>query len=382
MNDINTVRLVFLLQPLVLGAWFPRIPQVQASIGLSEASLAFALIGMPLGLLIALTFGGKIAEALGTRGLLTLGLATYLLIMPLPAFALSWLALFASLAIAGLCMAIAQLSLNVTASELEAHCERPIMSGCHGYWSVGVLLGSAIGAVMAEMRVPPGLSLLTVSAASMIPLLFFARSITNYDLPSPPRSTERKTRLSRPLIYIALFGFGIATTEGAMADWLAVYMTNIFDASPGIAGASYTVFAIAVAFGRFQGDTLKSRFAVEKLAKFLVGLAMVGLLVALFSLSIWMSFVGVALIGLGVSIGFPIAVSAASVLEGRSSAENVAILTQMALCGFLIGPPVVGLVAHASDMRIGLAALAPALLLAFVFSSALGTQHTKRPTEC
>lgn len=371
MNDINGTRAVFFLQPLVLGAWFPRIPQVQEHIGLSEGELAFALIGMPLGLLAALSFGSKIAEALGTRKLLILGLGAYVLTMPMPAFANTWLQLFGGLALAGMAMAIAQLSLNVTASEVEARSDRSIMNGCHGFWSVGVLLGSAIGAAMAELRVNPGFSLTIVSLLSLPPILFSARSISDYPLPAATKPKEKGPRLSKPLIGIALFGFGISTTEGAMADWLAVFMTNIFDASPGVAGVSYTVFALSVAFGRFQGDALKARFPVEKLARSLVGLAMAGLLVALYSPAIWLSFVGVALLGLGVALGFPLAVSAASVLEGRSSASNVAILTQMTLCGFLIGPPMIGLVAEASDIRLGLSVLLPVLSIAFLFAVSL-----------
>ena len=160
-----------------------------------------------------------------------------------------------------------------------------------------------------------------------------------------------------------------------MADWLAVFMTNVFDASPGIAGVSYTVFAISIAFARFQGDALKARFPVEKLARSLVGLAIVGLLIALFSPVIWMSFIGIAMLGLGVALGFPLAVSAASVLKGRSVASNVAILTQMTLCGFLVGPPMIGLVAEFSDMRIGLSVLLPVLILAFKFSKSLKPQE-------
>ena len=376
MTDINGTRAVFFLQPLVLGAWFPRIPQVQERIGLSEGELAFALIAMPLGLLAALAFGSKIAEALGTSRLLIVGLGTYVLTMPLPAFSGTWLQLFGGLGLAGMTMAIAQLSLNVTASEVEARSDRSIMNGCHGFWSVGVLLGSAIGAAMAELRVAPGLSLVIVSSTSLLPILYSAQSITDYPLPPAPKPKKSGLRLSKPLIGIALFGFGISTTEGAMADWLAVFMTNIFDASPGIAGISYTVFALSIALGRFQGDALKARYPVEKLARCLVALAILGLLIVLLSPVIWMSFVGVALLGLGVALGFPIAVSAASVLEGRSSASNVAILTQMTLCGFLIGPPMIGLIAEMSDMRIGLSVLLPVLVIAFRFAKSLRPRAT------
>ncbi len=375
MTDIWGTRAVFFLQPLVLGAWFPRIPQVQSRIGLSEGELALALMAMPLGLLVALAFGSKIAEALGTRKLLILGLGAYSVTMPLPAFANTWVQLFGGLALAGMAMAIAQLSLNVTASEVEARSDRPIMNGCHGFWSVGVLLGSAVGAAMAELRVAPGLSLVIVSSAGLLPLLYSAQAITDYPIPAAPRSETSRRLPSKPLIGIALFGVGIATTEGAMADWLAVFMTNIFQASPGVAGISYTVFALCVAVGRFLGDTLKARFPVAKLARHLVGLAIVGLLLALFGPAIWLSFIGVALIGLGVALGFPLAVSAASVLPGRSSAGNVAILAQMTLCGFLVGPAIIGLIAEVSDIRYGLSALLPILTLAFAFANSLKPQE-------
>ena len=371
MIDIRAVRLIFLMQPLVLGAWFPRIPQVQEIIGLGEGALAVALIGMPLGLLAALSFGSKIAEALGTRGLLTLGLGAYLLTMPLPAFATSWFALFLSLVFAGVAMAIAQLSLNVTATEVEARSDRLIMNGCHGYWSVGVLIGAALGSVMAEFQVPPGYSLLLIAVVCIFPMLSIARLISDYAVPATGASEKNGKWPSKALISISLFGFGVATTEGAMADWLAVFMTNIHVVSPGMAGASYTIFALFIAIGRFSGDTLKARLEVSVLARYLAGIAIVGLTVALFSPVIWATYLGVAMLGLGISIGFPLAVSAAGVLPGKSSAGNVAILTQISLCGFLLGPPVIGFVAEATDIRMGLAALYPALILTFALARSL-----------
>lgn len=371
MSDIRAVRLIFLMQPLVLGAWFPRIPQVQETIGLGEGALAVALIGMPLGLLAALSFASKIAEALGTRGLLTLGLGAYLLTMPLPAFATSWFALFLSLVFAGVAMAIAQLGLNVTATEVEARSDRLIMNGCHGYWSVGVLIGAALGSVMAEFQVHPGYSLVSLAMLCVLPLIKVARFISDYSVPAAEVSKNSSKWPSKALIRISLFGFGVATTEGAMADWLAVFMTNIHVVSPGMAGASYTVFALFIAIGRFSGDALKARIEVTRLARILVGLGLVGLTVTLFSPVVWGAYLGIALLGIGISIGFPLAVSAAGLLPGRSSAGNVAILTQISLCGFLLGPPIIGFVAEATDIRVGLAALYPALILTLALARSL-----------
>lgn len=163
-----------------------------------------------------------------------------------------------------------------------------------------------------------------------------------------------------------------------MADWAAVYMTEIFAASPGVAGAGFTVFAAFVAMGRFQGDRLKSRYGVTVLARVFSGVALTGLTLALFAPEIGVAFLGLALLGYGVSLGFPLAVSAASILPGRSSAANVATLTQISLCGFLVGPLFIGLLAEWHGMRIGLAALVPALGMALACAGAL--QRVTKPT--
>lgn len=360
--------MVFFLQPIVLGAWFPRIPQVQTALDLSLGQLAFALMGLPVGLLAALAFGGRLAETLGTRRLLIYGLVSYLILMPLPAFMGSGVLLFCALTITGLALAIAELSLNVTAAEVENRSERLIMNGCHGFWSVGVLVGSAIGSVLAEMLVAPGIALSVLSCVTVLPLIYCAIQITDYKVQKPNQSEKKRSPIRKPLIFISIFGFGVAMTEGAVADWIAIFMTDIFKTSPGIAGASFTVFSLFVAFGRFQGDALKSRFGVEKLAASFLIIALIGLFTVLFSPTVTISFIGVAILGLGVSLGFPLAVSAASVLPGRSSASNVAILTQITLCGFLVGPPVIGLIAEFSSIQFGLLALGPALVMALFFS--------------
>lgn len=369
-RDIAAIRIVFFLQPVVLGAWFPRIPQVQAAAGLGEAALSLALLGMPLGLLGALFFGGRLAERLGTRGILTVGLGAFLLVMPAPGFSASGPALFAALVAVGIAAALAQLSLNVTASEIEKRAGRSIMNAAHGFWSVGVLTGSAIGAVQAALAWPVGLSLIGLAVVTAVPLLLAARRITRFDVPASQNSGRRKP-LSPTLIAVAVFAFGIAMTEGAMADWSAVHLTQTFSASPGVAGASFTVFALFVATGRFLGDGLKERFDVGRLARAFMACAVLGLTLALVSPGVVGAYAGLALLGFGVSLGFPLSVSAASALPGRSSAANVAVLSQMTLCGFLVGPPMIGFLAEATSMRIGLAALLPVLVLSCALAGAL-----------
>lgn len=380
MNDILAIRWIFFLQPLILGAWFPRIPQMQSLLDLSAGQLAVALMGMPIGLLTALSIGGKLSEWLGTRRLLIVALLAQAVCLPLPTFASTGVMFFVFLTIAGLALALAELGLNVTASEVEARAGRHIMNVSHGFWSIGVLCGSAIGSLCAAWHIAPTQSLIAVALVCTIPAIWIGRQITDFTVAPSPSEGPEKRGVSKALLFVSLFGFGIAMSEGAMADWSAVYFTDIFGASPGVAGASYTVFALCVAIGRFQGDHLKARFDVVHLGQGFAMLSIAGLLVLITSSSVTAAFIGIALLGLGLSIGFPVAVSAASILPGRSSAGNVAILTQMVLCGFLVGPPMIGFVAEQTTMRAGLAALLPVLVLALYFARHLSdpAQRPKR----
>ncbi|MDG1737740.1 MAG: MFS transporter [Paracoccaceae bacterium] len=377
MTNVAATRWIFLLQPLILGAWFPRIPQIQNVLDLSVGQLAFALIGMPIGLLSALSFGAKIAEFLGTRRLLTMGMIVQCLLLPLPAFAWSGPILFVALTLAGLSLAMAQLALNVTASLVEAQAGRAIMNGCHGFWSVGALIGSAYGVVCASIDISPSVSLAVISALIVAPLIYIAQRMSDFTVPAKESETQTKKRVSTPLMCVSFYAFGIAMAEGAMADWSAIYLADTYLASPGLSGAGYTAFAAFVAIGRFLGDPMRNRFLAHHLARVFASISLLGLATVVLSPSVIFGFIGITILGFGLSLGFPMAVSAVSILPGLSRASNVAILTQVTLSGFLIGPPLIGLIADHYSIRFGLAALAPTLVAAVFLAQYFKPKHAR-----
>ena len=89
------------------------------------------------------------------------------------------------------------------------------------------------------------------------------------------------------------------------------------------------------------------------------------------------ALLGFAIVGLGVSVGFPLAVTAAAGLTDRSASANVAVLSFVALLGFLVGPPVIGLVAEQFDMRLGIACLMPVLLVSLLLTGRLRTRNAR-----
>lgn len=374
-SDVGLIRAMFALQPIVFGAWLPRLPQVQSSLDLSAFELAVALMGLPAGLLAFLFVGGRLAEHLGTRRFMIAGHAVYLMIMPLPAFAGTGATLFMALALAGLSLAAAELALNVTADRIEKAENRLIMAGCHGFWSVGILLGSALGSAFAAVAVSPGKSLVLLALLLAGPILFASARMTDYSLAKTQTDktgadqSRAEGRWSWPLLTICFFAFGIALSEGAMSDWAAIYMTDVFDASPGYAGLGYTVFAAMVATGRFFGDSVRRYLSLPVMARVFCVVAVVGGSVLVLAPVSPVAFAGFALFGFGVSVCFPLAVTAAGAAPGRSATANVALLSQISLCGFLVGPPVIGMLADTYGMRFGFAALIPAIMLSLLLTS-------------
>ncbi len=156
-----------------------------------------------------------------------------------------------------------------------------------------------------------------------------------------------------------------------MADWSAIFLRDALGAEGGMVGLGYSVFAMMVAAGRFGGDTLKRRFGAVTTARICGVLALLGALTLFAAPNEAFALFGFAVIGLGVSVGFPLAVTAAASLGDRPAANNVAVLSFIALLGFLVGPPLIGFVAEHFEMRLALLCLVPVLLLSLFLSGRL-----------
>jgi MFS family permease len=236
------------------------------------------------------------------------------------------------------------------------------------------MAGSLVGAALAGLTLAPKLSLPLVALACLVPALLAVRALPGHEAAAvPDKDVAGKQRLGLPsvaLLGICLFVFGITLTEGAMADWSAIYMRDVLAVDAATAGLGYSVFALLVAAGRFSGDRLKARFGASALARGCGLLGLVGAALLLVAPNIAVALIGFATIGVGVSVGFPLAVSAVAGLPG-SSARSVAVLSFVALLGFLVGPVVIGVVAEHVGLRVGLAALLPVLLLSLLLSGRL-----------
>ncbi|MGB3336374.1 MAG: MFS transporter [Devosia sp.] len=373
--------LVFFLQPIAFGSWLPRIPDVQEALGLGPQGLAIALLGLPCGTLLTLPFAGPLVGKIGPRMAILVGFVLYSIAASLPAFAMNPVTLFIALMLAGSTISFVELGLNVQADAVEKATGSVIMTTSHGFWSVGIMVGSLVGSGLAGFGLEAKWAIMLVAVA-VLPVALVVSSALPVFAPEAPRHDNQRSAWSLPswaLLGICFFVFGITMTEGAMADWSAIFLRDALGAESGIVGLGYSVFAMMVAAGRFGGDTLKRRFGAVNTARICGTLAVAGAAILFVSPNTLIALFGFAIIGLGVSVGFPLAVTAAASLTDRTASANVAILSFVALLGFLVGPPVIGFVAEHLDMRLGIACLVPVLLVSLLLTGRLAT-HKARPS--
>ncbi len=360
----------FFLQPLTLGAWIPRIPEIQTKLDLDPAGLALALAGAPVGTLITLLFAGRLVHALGARRSILIFYPVYLCAMTLPLMAPTLPLLALGLAMMSSSISVLELGLNISADEVERREKRVLMSKAHGFWSLGLMTGTALGALAAGFHLAPILASIAISVFVLPMALFVARG-----LPASERAaneTPGKIGLPHPILLgICLYVFGTTLTEGAAADWSAIYMRDEFGSSPGIGGIAVTAFSLSVALTRMAGDRLKQRFGPAPLARTLALFGLAGVIVIVIAPNELVAIGGFVLLGIGASVAFPLGVTASLGAPGRNASSNVATLSFIALTGFLVGPLLIGSITQLWGIRAGLGVLFPMLALSALLAPAL-----------
>jgi MFS family permease len=155
--------------------------------------------------------------------------------------------------------------------------------------------------------------------------------------------------------------------EGAMVDWAAIYLKTERAVAPEIAGYGLAVFSGAMALARFGGDSLRHRFGATAIVIVSSVMAAIGMVFGALAGALPLVLTGFFLAGIGIGNVAPILFAAGGVVDKAAPARGIAAVTTMAYSGFLIGPPVVGLIAEYSSFSaafILLAAMAVATAIA------------------
>lgn len=363
----------FFVQAVALNNWFPRIPDVQNALGIGPAELSLALLGMPVGGFIATTLAARIIERLTARRTIIAGFCVFGLTSTLPGWAWSVPTLFVALLLMGMAYVVMDVATNVEATRIQTAIGRRILSTCHGFWSLGSMVGLVMGAGFAQAGIETRWHLLIVALVVAPSGVAVARRMPTF-AHALEANAARAPMMSFPTASMAalcIFAFGVILGELTVRTWGAVYLRDVLGASPAGTGIGYAAFSLGMAVFRLTGDRLADRLGPVLLGRVCAGIAVVGVLAVVFAANLPVAVVGFAFLGVGVSVGFPLAVSAAAAIPERTPAANVASLSLIAYSSTLIGPPLVGFVAEGGGLRLGLAAILPLMVLSALFAGSL-----------
>lgn len=345
----------FLIHGLVVSTWVSRIPAVKSSLGLSDGALGLALLGTAIGSLVAIPACGWLVGKAGSRSACIWTSIGFCLALPLPAFAIGAKTLFAALLIFGAMAGANDVAMNAQAVSVEKFLGARTMSRFHAMFSVGGIAGAAAGGLIASWGIEPRRHFLVAS------LLFLLISTVTAPFLMEAR-TERKEAPSRirfsafpaALIALCAIGFCIFLSEGAIADWTAVYLRQILHASPGTAAAGYAVFSAAMAVFRLSGDAITNRLGPVWTIRGGGILAAAGLATSLVAHSAVWALPGFALAGAGFSSIIPLVFAAGGRASAAGEGVGVAAVSGLGYLGFLAGPPAIGGIAQITSLRFGL----------------------------
>ncbi len=375
----HRVFAAFFLHAMGMGSIFPRMPDIKAAMGVGESTLGLSLIGLPLGTLAALTFAAPFLERFGFRRSLLTILPLVTLAYAIAAHVMNPLGFFLLLIPVGLLIGCVEIIVNVEADRTEALVKKRIMNRSHAFWSFGFFAAGLYGAAMAQLGVSLQWQLALMVLFSVVTVFFCLGQFQ----PAPTRTNETDTakpRFARPTWPILVL-VGVTASamlmEGAGIDWSAIYMRNIFSSSPFIAGSAVATVALSQAVARYFADAYVEKHSPSGVARFLLWLLAAGIVCVFFPIAPWISLLGFAFIGIGTSAIFPLAVSAAAQRTDRASTTNVAALVQIAFTIFLVGPPLLGLVAEHWGIRWTYGIALPLVLLSIASAGALGNKPIK-----
>lgn len=370
------VYAAFFLYAFSLGGIFPRLGEIQRGMGVAEGALGLALIGTAAGTLLSLTFVSRLLARIGYRRALLALTPLIAVFFALASWASGPLLLFFCLVPAGLCIGVVEVVVNVEADRVEHQLGRRIMNRAHAFWSFGFFAAGLAGAGMSQLGVSPQLHLITV-----LPLVGAATLLLlgRFD-PAPLRDAgqapaEEAPHFARPtLAILALVCVTLSTMllEGAGADWSAIYMRDVFAASPLWCGLAVAAGALMQALMRFFADALVERFSPVAFARSLLIVLGCGVLLVVLAAAPGWALLGLGLMGVGTSGIFPLAMSAAAQRSDRPAAVNVAALAQISFVVFLLGPPLLGQVAEHWGVRWSFGVCLPFVLLSLAAAGSLG----------
>ncbi|APG87124.1 MFS transporter [Sinorhizobium americanum] len=369
----RATRLSYFISGFALACWAPMVPYAQSRIDADSATLGSVLLCLGLGAVVGMPTAGIVSNKVGSRPVLIAGAVGLATVLPLMALLANPITLAIALLLFGCSIGAIDVATNMHGAEVQDLAGVPLMSGFHGVYSIGGLVGAAGMTFLVALG--PGV-LAASAVASSIMIICIICAVPGF-LRTKPASDGGSFAIPRGgVLPVGLLLLVIFLAEGAMLDWGAILLTSKkLDVS--FSGSGYALFAIAMTVSRFLGDKAVERLGESRMLFVGISLAALSIIFAAYVETVLMTLTAITVAGLAAGNIVPILFSLAAIQRSMPTPQAIAATGTLGYAGILIGPALIG---HAAEM-VGLAnAIAGVGILAIVALLLIPAISFRRPT--
>jgi MFS family permease len=357
---------VFAVHGCVVGSFAARIPWIASHVGVGVGRLGLALLMPAIGALLAMPFSGRLAHRYALRPFTTAAILAWSGVLVLPVFPTSLALLCVVLLAFGAAAGLADMAMNAEGVLVENLYGRSVMSSFHGFWSIGVLAGSAVSALAShaavDARIQFAVEVLVLAVLGAAAAQLLLNDPTTAETSPPPHFALP----TRPILLIGLVGLCAVFGEQAGTDWSALYIRNELGGSASIGALAVSAFAVTMATFRLVGDHVIRRAGAVATVRLSGICAVAGATTIVLAHDLAAGLAGFALLGIGVALVVPLVFAAAGRV-GLHPARSIAGVAGVAYASGLVAPGVIGGIASVSSLTTSFC-----LVVALVALMALG----------
>jgi len=370
---------VFFFQGFLFASWTAHIPHVKEHLHLSDGSLGIALLGAPIGSMLAMLAVSRLLPKFGSRRIVRVSLVGFGIAGPLVGLSTSLATFFLAFLLWGIFQGSLDVSMNAQAIAVEGRLGRRLMPGFHGSWSMGSLAGAGVGVLGVGLGWSLSGQLLLFAAPSVVVVGWLSTQMVPDDQFRVEHELDgerlRWRLLQRAIIVLALIAFADMFCEGAVADWTAVYLHGTLHTTVVVAGLGYASYLLIMMTVRLLGNKVMNRFRVYRALPLLATVGAVGLGTGLVINQPASVLAGFMCLGAGLALVIPMVFSACGHIDGVHPGTAVATVSAVGWTGFVLGPPLIGAIATLTSLWTALYLLP---LLAAVVAVGTGSARVLR----
>lgn len=380
----NGLLAAYLASGLLISALVSRLPALRDALQLDHANVGLLLLCLSAGSFLSVALSGQAVLRLGATSVMrfaaTLAGCSLLLIgISASVFESTWLTgifLFTQ----GLGTASWNVASNVQGAAMERALSRSIMPALHGFFSIGTVVGAAVGALAAAVNLPLYVHYAVMGVIIVVTVQVSARSFGE-DFSRTPRNHSGPSLAQAwkepQTILLGVLVLGMALAEGAAGDWVALALADGYQTSEATGAIGYGVFVSTMTLTRLLAGDLILRLGRVIMIRASAIAALIGVLLFAFAGNLPLAFIGLAIWGMGVALTFPLAMSAAS-QDPLRAATRVSVVSTIGYGAFLGGPPLLGLLAGAIGLLPALGSISILVVLAFFLSSNVADHRSEK----